>query len=301
MGSLFGGSSKSTPMPAPPPKMDVAAVGSKQQGEGTRSAYEQAAFNRVNQSDALGNTLQYSQTGTDAQGNPIFSASQQLGKYGQQAAGGLAGLGGQYFSRAGDTSGLGSNDALDRAYGFASANLEPRFQRATDAAENRLRNQGLDPTSEAYKSQMNDLALQQNEARNNLVTGLQGQMFSQGLQQRQQGMSELQPGVAFASGSLNPNYVNPSSVNVGPVDYAGLETTAANQANQIYGMQLQQYNTDRARQTSEKNAMLGGLAGLAGTIGGAVLGGPIGAGIGKKLFSSAVAPSNPYEASGGPY
>lgn len=273
MGSLFGGSSSKPVQPAAPPKMDVAAVGAKQQAEGTRSAYEQAAFNRVNQTDALGNTLQYSQTGTDAQGNPIFSASQQLGQYGQAAAGGLAGLGGQYFAKAGDTSGLGSSDALDRAYGFATANLEPRFQRQTDALENKLRNQGLDPTSEAYRASMNDNALQQNEARNNLVTSLQGQMFNQGLQQRQQGMNELQPGVAFASGSLNPNYVNPSGVNVGPVDYAGLETTAANQANQIYGQQMSQYNADLARQTAERNAMLGGLAGLGGTLGGAYLNG----------------------------
>lgn len=273
MGSLLGGSSSKAVMPAAPPKMDVQAIGQQQAGENTRSAFEQAAFNRVNQTDALGNTLQYSQTGTDAQGNPIFSASQGLGQYGQQAAGGLAGLAGSYFNKAGDTSGLGSSDAMDRAYGYATANLEPRFQRQTDALENKLRNQGLDPTSEAYRTSMNDNALQQNEARNNLVTGLQGQMFSQGLQQRQQGMNELQPGVAFASGSLNPNYVDPSGVNVGPVDYAGLEATAAGQANQIYGQQMSQYNADRQYATQKQNAMLGGLAGLAGTLGGAYMNG----------------------------
>lgn len=273
MGSLLGGSSSKTPMPAAPPKMDVAQVGQQAQAENTRSAYEQAAFNRVNQRDALGNSLQYQQTGTDAQGNPTFSANQSLGEYGQQAAGGLSGLAGNYFDKAGNVGDLGSSQAMDRAYGFASANLEPRFQRSSEALDNKLRNQGLDPTSEAYKSASNDLALQHNEARNNLVTGLQGQMFNQGLQQRQQGMQELQPGVSFASRSLNPNLVNPAGVNVGPVDYAGLNTTAQNQANQVYGQQLNQYNTDRQIQMQKQNAMLGGLAGLGGTLGGAYMNG----------------------------
>jgi hypothetical protein len=138
---------------------------------------------------------------------------------------------------------------------------------------------------------MNDNALQQNEARNNLVSNLQGQMFTQGLQQRQQGMRELQPGVAFASGSLNPNYVNPSGVNVGPVDYAGLNTSAQNQANQVYGLQMSQYNTDRQIQMQKQNAMLGGLAGLAGTLGGAYMNG---------IFNQPKT-QNPYQASGGPW
>ena len=274
MGSLLGGSSgPKMAMPQAPAPMDVSKVGQQAQTENTRSAYEQGAFNRVNQTDALGNSLRYSQTGTDAQGNPVFSASQSLGQYGQQAAGGLAGLAGNYFDKAGNVGNLGSNEAMNRAYDVASANLEPRFGRQTDALENKLRNQGLDPTSEAYRTSMNDNALQQNEARNNLVSSLQGQMFNQGLQQRQQGMSELQPGVQFASGSMSGNYVNPSGVNVGPVDYAGLATNAQNQALNSYGQQLNAYNTQQQIQMQKNNAMLGGLAGLAGTLGGAYMNG----------------------------
>lgn len=251
MGSLF----KSPKAPQP---MSAANVGGQQQGENTRSAFQNAAFNRVNQQDALGNTLNYEQSGTDAQGNPTFTARQQLGQYGQQAAGGLSALGGQYFSQAGNVGDLGSDQAFDRAYGYASANLEPRFQRSANEMENKLRNQGLDPTSEAYKSATNDLALQQNEARNNLVTGLQGQMFSQGLQQRQQGMQELQPGVQFAQSAISPSYVNTPQVGVGAVDYAGLNNAAYSQQQNNYNQQMQQ-----------RNAMLGGLASIGGTIAGA--------------------------------
>lgn len=260
--------------------MNVAAVGQQQQAENTRSAFQQSAFNRVNQRDQFGNTLNYAQTGTDAQGNPVFSANQELGQTGQQFAGGFAQLGQQYFNNAASRPDLGSNAALDRAYGFASANLEPRFQRATDAAENRLRNQGLDPTSEAYRSQMNDLALQQNEARNNLVTGLQGQMFSQGLQERQQAMGELNPGLQFGQNAISPSYVNAPQVNTGgPVDYAGLNAQNYQQQQNTYNQQMQQ-----------RNAMLGGLASIGGTIAGAALGGPMGASIGKSMFGGGGTP-----------
>lgn len=266
MGSIFSGPSK----PAP---LNVAGVASQANAQNTSNAFQQAAFNRVNQKDALGNTLNYNQTGTDANGNPTFTASQQLGETGQMYAGGLAGLGKQYF----DTAGQGapdSNAAFNRAYDVASANLEPRFQRASDAKYNQLRNQGLDPTSEAYKSATNDLALQQNEARNNLVTGLQGQMFNQGLQGRQQQMSELNPGVQFGNTAMQGNYANVPGVNVGNVDVAGL--SQANQADQWKG-----YQADTTRQ----NAMLGGLASIGGSLmmapmtGGGSLGGTIGRGI----------------------
>lgn len=264
MGSLF----KSPKAPAP---INVAQVGQQQQAENTRSAFQNAAFNRVNQNDQFGNTLNYNQTGTDAQGNPIFSANQQLGGTGQQFAGGFAQLGQKYIDQAGNRPNLGSNAAFDRAYGYASANLEPRFQRASDAMDNKLRNQGFDPTSEGYKSATNDLALQQNEARNNLVTQLQGQMFSQGLQDRQQGMAELNPGVQFGQQTLNPSYVNAPQVNTGgPVDYVGL-------TNQNYQQQMNSYN----EQMKQRNAMMGGLASIGGTLltlpmgGGASLGGTL--------------------------
>lgn len=243
---------KSPKRPAP---MNVDAIGRQQQQQNTANAFQQAAFNRPNQSDAFGNTLNYAQTGTDAQGNPIFSVNQQLGQTGQQMAGGFAGLGQQYFNQAGNRPDLSSNAALDRAYSAATANIEPRFQRASDQMVNRLRNQGLDPTSEAYKSQVNDLALQQHEARNNLFSQLQGQMFSQGLADRQQQMGELNPGLQFGIGTTRPNTVNPTPVGVGNVDYTGLHAANHQQQMQAYQQQLQQ-----------QQAALGGLASLGGTI-----------------------------------
>jgi len=241
--------------PKAPEPMNVGAVTAAASKQNTANAFQNAAFNRVNQTDALGNTLNYAQTGTDAQGNPVFSANQSLGETGQMYAGGLANLGQQYFNAVGNRPDMGSNAAFDRAYGYASANLEPRFQRATDQMESKLRNQGFEAGSEAYKNASNDLALQQNEARNNLVTQLQGQMFQQGLADRQQQLSELNPGVQFGNDALSLDQVAVPQVGVQNVDVAGLNS-------QNYQQQMAAYNA----QMKERNAMLGGLASIGGTI-----------------------------------
>lgn len=265
MSSLF----KSPKKPEP---LNVGAVTQQANTQNTANAFQNASFNRINQQDQFGNSLSYQQNGTDDKGNPVFSANQQQGELGQQYTQGLAGLGQQYFQQAGQRPDLGSQATFDQAYGYASANLEPRMQRAQDAKYNQLRNQGLDPTSEAFKSASNDLALQQNEARNNLVTNIQGQMFNQGLQNRQQQMQELQPGVNFGQQVMQPGYVNAPQVGVQNVDVAGLNTAA--KADEWKG-----YQAD----VSKQNAMMGGLAGIGGSLiaapftGGLSLGGLFGA------------------------
>lgn len=267
MGSIF----RAPKAPAP---LDVGSVSQQARSQNTSNALQQAAFNRVNQSDPFGNRLDYAQTGTDAQGNPVFSANQTLGETGQQYATGLADLGQQYFDAVGSRPDLSSNGALDRAYSYASANMEPRLQRAEDAARNRLSNQGFDPQSEAYRSQMADVALQGNEARNNLVTGLQGQMFNQGLQNRSQQMAEYQPGMQFGQNVLTPGYVNTPGVNVANVDVAGLSKASKED-------EWKKYQADSAAHS----AKLGAVASIAGTalgmpFGMGTLGGAIGGGLG---------------------
>lgn len=244
MGSLFK-------TPKPPKALNPTKVANAQLATNVQSGQQQSAFNRLDQTDPFGNKLAYTRTGTDANGNPTYAVNQSLGGMGNQYAQGLAGLGNQYFGMAGNVGNLGSNDAFDRAYGYATANLEPRFERSRAQMETQLRNQGLDPTSEAYKSATNDLALQQNEARNNLVTGLQGQLFNQGLQQRQQQVSELSPGVQFSNAVLNPSYANVPGVNVINPDMAGLY-------GQQYQGQLNAYNAAM----QNRSGLLGGLASI---------------------------------------
>jgi hypothetical protein len=235
------------------PKAPTPPSAAKLKAANTASAFETAAFNRPNQSDQFGNSLNWKQSGKDAQGNPIFSVMQQLGGIGQQYATGLAGLGQQYFDKVNAGADTSSTDAFNQAQDFWSANAEPRFEQQRAATENRLRNQGLDPTSEAYKSAANDQALQQNEARNSFMNTAQGQFFNQGQTDRNRQMSELQPGVRFGDMALNPSYAQVPGVGVG---------NQADLMNQSYSNQLNAYN----QQQQQQNAMLGGLAGLGGSL-----------------------------------
>jgi len=262
MGSLFK-------KPKAPPPLDVQGSANLIKKTNLDTANTATNFNRPNQVDAFGNKVTWKQTGVDKNGNPTFTQSNTLGATGQQYVKGLSGLGQQYFNTVKTPGDLSSNDAFDRAYGYASANLEPRLQQAQDRMYTQLRNQGLDPTSEAYKSQMNDLALQNNEARNNLVTGLQGQMFNQGLQERQQRLGELQPGLNLANTVLGQNSSPFAQTPVQGVDIASL--IGMNNQNQ-----WQKYQSD----LNSQGGFLGGLASLGGTL----LGGPIGGGIAKKIF-----------------
>jgi hypothetical protein len=255
MGSLF----RTPKAPAP---INVAAVGQQQAAENTRSAQQQAAYNRPNQTDAFGNTVNWSQSGTDANGNPVFQVNQQLGATGQRMAGGLGGLADRYFDQAGGSSGI------DRALGMYDQTMDPRNERMRAAAESRLRNQGFDPSSEAFRTQMSDVALQQNEARNNFATGAWGQAINE----RGQQMRELSPGVQFGMGTTSPQMVNAPGVNVGTVDYGQLNNMAYQQQANVYNQQMQQ-----------RNAMLGGLSGIGGSILSAPVGG--GASVGGSLFT----------------
>lgn len=248
MGSLF----KTPKAPAPLNVNQSAAQIGKQN---IKSATTASQFNRPKQVDAFGNSVTWEQIGSDANGNPKFRQTNKLGATGQQYQKGLAKLGQQYFSTAGKAKNLNSQAAFDRAYGYASANLEPRMQRAEDQLYTQLRNQGLDPTSEQFKSRSNDLALQNNEARNNLVTSLQGQMFNQGLAERQNKMAELQPGLGLGNTVLGQNSSPFSQTPVQGVDLQSL-----------IGMNQQQQMQNYQAKLASQQAGLGGLASIGGTL-----------------------------------
>ena len=238
--------------------------------QNTNNAYQNTAFNRVNQKDQYGNTLNYSQTGTDGMGNPVFGVSQGMGEAGQAAAAGFGGMADKYYGMAGQSVGS-SMDAMNKAYDSATAFSAPRMAREKQQMNTQLVNMGLDPSSEAYKNRMMDVTEQQSNQQNTLAAALQGQMFNQGLAGRQQQMQELQPGLQYGMNAMNPNLVNTPQVGVQNVDVAGL-------AGQAKGQEWQNYNA----QMQSRNAMLGGLGGIAGSVmmapmtGGGSLGGMLG-------------------------
>lgn len=240
--------------PKAPKPMDVDTVTGQANDQNTNNAYKNAAFNRLNQTDQFGNTLNYNQTGTDANGNPIFGVTQGMGEAGKTAAAGFGGMADKYYGMAGAPI-ESSMDAMNRAYDSATAFSEPRMQRQMEQERTRLTNMGLDPSSAAYKNGVTDLTENQSNSRNTLAAALQGQMFNQGLAGRQQQMNELSPGLQYGMGAMRPNMVNTPGVGVQNVDVAGLHSQAKGQEWQGYNAQMQ-----------SRNAMLGGLGGIAGSV-----------------------------------
>ena len=229
------------------------------------------AANRVNQSTPYAN-LQYQQTGTDANGNPIWSANQSLNPQLQAAMSGLQnklastagqGVNTNTLAQTGINPGELYSDAIMRR-------LQPQLQQQQASVETRLANQGIMPGSEAYNRAKTQLAQQQNDA----LTSAQVQGMDVGLRANQQGFNQQlqQSNLPIAQlGAFNqatqPGYVNPyNQAAVAGPDYTGAYTTgqaaaiaAQNAANaKTAGLQSGLYNLGSSALLSS-----GGLTGLA--------------------------------------
>jgi hypothetical protein len=195
-----------------------------------QGAQQATAANRVNQSTPYSN-LQYQQTGTDANGNPIWSANQTLNPTLQSAMSGLQnklattagqGINTNALAQTGINPGELYSDAIMRR-------LQPQLQQQQASVETRLANQGIMPGSEAYNRAKTQLAQQQND----LLTSAQVQGMDVGLKANQQGFNQqlaqsnlpIQQLGAFNQ-ATQPGYVNPyNQAAVSGPDYLGAYTT----------------------------------------------------------------------------
>jgi hypothetical protein len=123
------------------------------------------------------------------------------------------------------------------------------FAERSDALETDLINRGIRPGSDAYAASRDALGRERTDAYNQLMLTGRGQAIAE----REQPLREL----TMLLGGGNPSYnVQTPQPGVAPVDYAGM---VQNNYNQKVGQQ---------------NAMMGGIAGLAGTaLGGWAMGG----------------------------
>ena len=227
------------------------------------------AANRVNQQTPYSN-LQYQQTGTDAQGNPIWSANQSLNPTLQTAMSGLQnrlastagqGINANTLAQTGINPGELYSDAIMRR-------LQPQLQQQQASVETRLANQGIMPGSEAYNRAKTQLAQQQND----LLTSAQVQGMDVGLRANQQGFNQqlqqsnlpLQQLGAFNQ-ATQPGYVSPyNQAAVAGPDYLGSYTTG--QAAQIAA------NNAAAARTANLQSGLFGLGSSALLGGGGISG-----------------------------
>jgi hypothetical protein len=267
-GALFG----SPDVPATPDYTGAA----KETAAGNLDAARAAmAANRVNQNTPYG-TLQYSQTGKDAYGNPTYTATsafspdqQALYDYdiaSSKGLGQLQGKGLNYVSnmldKPFDTSGLPQTgiNAGEQMSESIMRRLQPNILMEQKRFDAQMANQGIPLGSEAYQNAKRNFDERQNDKLTSAIiqgtqTGLQarGQGFSEQAYQRNEPINTLN---AVRSGSqvTNPNsfFVNaPQQATTAGADYLGAAGMTGN-AN------IAAANAENA----QRNAMIQGLFSL---------------------------------------
>jgi hypothetical protein len=265
---------------APPPP-DYAGAARETAAGNLDAARANIAANRVNQFTPYG-SLEYTMSGEDKYGNPMWSATQKFSPEQQQLLDiqnqlsigtgqlGQKGLGyvEKMISQPFDTSQLPSlginagetyTDAIIRR-------LAPTMQQNKERLEQQLANQGVQLGSEAYDRAMRNFEQKQND----LMLGATTQGFGVGQQARNQALQEqaylrnepINTLNAVRSGSqvTNPQFVNPASqaATAGP-DLLGAAQAQGNAAMNAYNAQMASQNANTQGLYS-----LGGSALMAG-------------------------------------
>jgi hypothetical protein len=144
------------------------------------------------------------------------------------------------------------------------AQMQPDLTQNTNALETQLANQGLAPGTQAY-----ELAMRHNGVANNnaILQSITGAAQNAGLQQNIQNSYQNQA-------LSNQNGLNALGGNVTMPTQTGNTGTGTSSAPDIAGMMQSNYQTQVANANANqasKNSILGGAAGLGGTLGGAAI------------------------------
>ena len=194
-------------------------------------AQNAVSANRVNQATPYQN-LQYQQTGTDANGNPVWSATQSLAPQFQGSLNNLAQNVAQTTQSAFNPTNLPSM-GINPGQTYSDAimqRLQPQIAQQSKMSDAQLANQGIVPGTEAYANAKRVLGQQQND----LLTSAQIGGIGVGQQANQQAFNQqlqtynnpLQQLGAFNQGT-QANYVNPyNQAAVSGPDYLGAAATS---------------------------------------------------------------------------
>lgn len=261
--------------PSTPPPPDPKETAAAQAGANRDTAITQANLNMINQRGPDGSKT-YNQIGeqtlTDSlTGKPYtvprweevteLSPEQlRLKGINDQTEVNLATIGRDQSAKIGALLGTNvnlTNDAIEnRLLELGSKRLDPQFARDEEAMRTRLANSGIQQGSDAWAAEMGRFDQAKNDARNQLLLTGRGQAVQEILTERNQPLNEIS---ALMSGSqVNmPNFGSTPQTQVGGVDYQGAVRDNYNAQVQAAQMKAQ-----------SQNAMMGGLFGLAGSLGG---------------------------------
>ena len=214
-----------------------------------RVSYSQNGTDRFQ--DASGNwveTPSYVQTTTfTPQQQAIFDKSQQAQTNLAELASDQSDFLNDYLSK---PFAFDNQAAADWAYDLGATRLDPRFAQQEDQLRTALANRGIAEGSAAWNAEMSSLGQSRNDAYNQLMLNGRQMAFGEALATRNAPLNEIS---ALLSGSQVSNPATMSSATpqtgVAGVDYTGL------------------VGSNYAAETQAAQSQLGGLFGLAGTLG----------------------------------
>ena len=259
------------PAPSAPAAPDYTGAAQETAQGNLAAARTAASANRVNQVTPYGN-LNYTETGTDSQGNPTYTATTTLSDIGQQllnnqnqASLGLGSTINSALGRVQQTMGQGFNPDLPQVGINAGENYQDAYMRrlAPQLAQNReslaanLANQGIVQGTRAYENAMR----QADQRENDLLLGATTSGFGVGLQANQNAYNQAMTNYnlplntlsALRSGAQvqNPTFVNSAQ----QATTQGADILGASQMG--YNAQMGDFNAQQAAQQNFNQGLMG--------------------------------------------
>ena len=262
------------PAPSAPAAPDYTGAANATAAGNLAAAQTAAAANRVNQVTPYGN-LNYSQNGTDAQGNPTWTATTSLSDVGQQLLNNQnstsLGLGSAINSQLGNVQNTMSQpfnpnlpqvgiNAGQNYQDAAMSRLAPQLSQQRELLNNQLANQGIPVGSKAWQTaQMN-----QGQKENDLLAANTTQGFNTGLAANQQAYNQAMTNYNMPLNTLSALRTGAQVQNPTFVNSANQATTAGpdllGAAGSQYNAAMGNFNSGVAQQANFNS----GLMGLAG-------------------------------------
>ena len=259
--------------PSVPTPTDPNTVAANQQTLNNTAGQTSQQGSMVNQNNAFG-SLNYTQTGTSANGTPLYTANTTLSapeqgllntlQGTQQTAGTAASnlLSGANYGATPAATAIGNSTSglTQAAMAQEQAYLNPTFSQQTSQLDTQLKNQGFAPGSPGYQQAMNGLLQSQGQTTTGFLANIEPQMYSQAMSTYNE-PAQLAGSLAQLGSPTTPNssFVQTPQLNVQPADLTSATANYNSAEQAAYQSQLQQ-----------NQAMMSGLFGLGTTALGAL-------------------------------
>ena len=228
--------------PTPPNPYQLANA---QEQVNQQAAQQQAEANRVNQTTPYGN-LTYTQTGTNPDGTPIYSATTALNPAEQSlfnttvqtqqgAANAANNLIGNLGSSLSSAPNLGNDALINTMMGWQQKYMQPIFNQQQSNLNSQLAAQGITQGSDAYNNAQNLFSRNVNNAYEGAMAQDEGQAFNQAATAYQLPIQTLATLLGEGSPASNLNLTQTPQETIQPANLQNAVEQNYAQQNQIYG------------------------------------------------------------------